>query len=211
MDGNNRYSKKKNINQFESYKLGAKKLIEISEFIFYNYETEFISTFALSVNNRKRSKKLINTLMNVLEYFLEKNSNEKNHKFQIIFKGDLNFLPNNLLNKIKNLEKKNLNLKKKLFIYLNYSGQVDILNAFKVKNKKNLDINKFKNLLITKDIPDPDILIRTGGFQRISDFFLFQISFTELFFIKKLWPEIQKMDIKNIINKFQNIERKFGY
>ena len=211
MDGNNRYSKKKKINQFESYKLGAKKLIEISEFIFHNYETEFISTFALSVNNRNRSKKLINTLMNVLEYFLDKNTNEKNHKFQIIFKGDLNFLPNNILYKIKNLEKKNLNLKKKLLIYLNYSGQVDILNAFKVKTKKNLDIDKFKNLLITKDIPDPDILIRTGGFQRISDFFLFQISFTELFFMKKLWPEMQKMDIKKIINKFQNIERKFGY
>ena len=162
MDGNNRYSKKKNINQFDSYKLGAQKLIEISEFIFHNYETEIISTFALSVNNRNRSKKIINTLIKVLEYFLDKNFDDLNHKFQIFFKGDLNFLSKNILNKIRNLEKKNLNSKKKLFIYFNYSGQKDIINAFKDKMKKNLNIDDFKKLLITKNIPDPDILIRNN-------------------------------------------------
>ena len=149
--------------------------------------------------------------MNVLEYFLDKNFDDINNKFQIIFKGELNFLSKNILNKIRNLEKKNFNSKKKLFIYFNYSGQQDIINAFKDKSKKTINVNDFKNLLITKNIPDPDILIRSGGFQRISDFFLYQISFTEFFFIKKLWPEIQKSDIKKIINKYRNIERKFGY
>ncbi len=209
MDGNNRFSKKKNISQFDSYKLGAKKLLEITEFIFDSYETNLISTFALSVNNTKRSKKLISTLMRVLEYFVNQNNNVSNYKFQINFKGDLNFLPKNLLKKITQLEKKNPQTKKKLLIYLNYSGQLDILNTHTKKLKK-LNIFEFKKLLITKDFPDPDILIRTGGYQRISDFFLFQISFTELFFLKKLWPELQKSDIKNIINKYINIERKFG-
>ncbi len=210
MDGNNRYSKKKNISQFDGYKLGARKLLEISEFIFDNYETNLISTFALSVNNTKRSKKLISTLMKVLEFFVSQSENESNYKFQIKFIGDLSFLPKNLLNKIKQLENKNLKIKKKLLIYFNYSGRLDILNAH-IKKSKNIDINEFKKLLITKDFPDPDILIRTGGYQRISDFFLFQISFTELFFIKKLWPEFNKSDIKKIIHKYINIERKFGY
>ena len=210
MDGNNRFSKKKNISQFDSYKLGARKLLEITKFIFDNYETNIISTFALSVNNTKRSKKLISTLMKVLEYFVNENNNVSNYNFQIRFKGDLSFLPKNLLEKIKKLEHKNLKIKKTLLIYFNYSGRLDILNAH-IKKSKDIDILEFKKLLITKDFPDPDILIRTGGYQRISDFFLFQISFTELFFLKKLWPELQKSDIKNIINKYKNIERKFGF
>ena len=210
MDGNNRFSKKKNISQFDSYKLGARKLIEITKFIFDNYETNIISTFALSVNNTKRSKKLISTLMKVLEYFVNQNNNVSNYNFQIKFKGDLSFLPKNLIEKVKELEHKNLKSRKKLLIYFNYSGRIDILNAH-IKKSKNIDILEFKKLLITKDLPDPDILIRTGGYQRISDFFLFQISFTELFFLKKLWPEVKKTDLKKIIDKYVNIERKFGY
>ena len=210
MDGNNRFSKKKNISQFDSYKLGARKLLEITKFIFDNYETNIISTFALSVNNTKRSKKLISTLMKVLEYFVNENNNVSNYNFRIKFKGDLSFLPKNLLEKIKKLEHKNLKIKKILLIYFNYSGRLDILNAH-IKKSKDIDILEFKKLLITKDFPDPDILIRTGGYQRISDFFLFQISFTELFFLKKLWPELKKSDLKKIIDKYISIERKFGY
>ena len=210
MDGNNRYSRKKNISQFDSYKLGARKLIEIADFIFDHYETEIISTFALSVNNRKRSKKLISILMKVLEYFLDQKTTDTNNKFQIIFKGDLSFLPKKLLDKILQLEKNNLKSKKKLLIYFNYSGRLDILNACKNKSK-NLNLNNFNNHLITKNVTDPDILIRTGGFQRLSDFFLFQISFTELFFLKKLWPEIKKSDVSKVIENYKSIERKFGH
>ena len=123
----------------------------------------------------------------------------------------MKFLPNNIINKIKNIEKNKYKLKKKLVIYLNYSGKDDIFNSIKSLNTlKNLTKNKLQSNLSSAGIPDPDILIRTGGFKRISDFMLYQISFTELFFKKKLWPDINKSDIKKIIKEFYRIDRKFG-
>ena len=96
-------------------------------------------------------------------------------------------------------------------IYLNYSGRDDIHNAF--FSLKKYKINNFKNIqnfLLTAKIPEPDLLIRSGGFKRLSDFMLYQISFTELFFSNKLWPDINTTDIKKYINKFNKIDRKFG-
>ena len=78
------------------------------------------------------------------------------------------------------------------------------------QNFKNTKINKFNNYLLTSDIPDPDILVRTGGFNRLSDFLLYQSSFTELFFIKKLWPDLNKNDVSKILAKYNSLERKFG-
>lgn len=124
----------------------------------------------------------------------------------------MNFLSINLKNKIKLLEKKNYSCDKKLVILLNYSGRKDILNAFLKINssKKNITISSIYNNLILSDMPDPDIMIRTGGFKRISDFLLFNISFTELFFTNKLWPDLNIGDLKKFFKKFQTIERKFG-
>ena len=96
-------------------------------------------------------------------------------------------------------------------IFLNYSGQLDILRAAQKYNYKYLNKNKFHKLLTTNSFNSPDILIRTGGYRRLSDFFLYQISFTELFFLKKLWPDFSTKDLDKIINEYNSIERKFGY
>ena len=212
MDGNNRWSKKNSQSKIESYSKGAKKILSLSENIFKNYNVNYISAFALSNNNLNRTKTLINILKNILEKFLSDEKKISTIKFQIIFLGDLRFLGKNLNSKIEDLEKRNKNKKHKLLIFLNYSGRKDIDLLYKNEkinflNKNNYKINK---LLLTKNIPDPEILIRTGGHQRISDFMLYQLAFTELFFLKKLWPDISNSDIRSVISKYKLINRKFG-
>ena len=211
MDGNNRWSKKKNISKYKSYKKGAEKLIEITNFIFSNYDINYVSAFALSKHNFKRGTVLINIIKNVLLDFLEPSKNSNNFKYKVLFKGNLNFLPTKIVEGLKKLQKNNSKSKKKLVIYLNYSGKEDITNSLKSlfhSNKTNY--RKLDNYLTSAGIPDPDILIRTGGFQRISDFMLYQISFTELFFTTKLWPSISNKDITKFIEKYNKIDRKFG-
>ena len=137
-----------------------------------------------------------------------------NRKFQINFKGDFSFLNKSTIKKINDLQSQNPRSHQKLIIYINYSGKDDILNAynryFLSKSNQRITDKLIKGHLYSKNIPDPDILIRTGGYQRISDFMLYQISFTELMFTKKLWPDLNKTDIDKFIYKYKKIERKFG-
>jgi len=210
MDGNNRWSKKNKTSKLNSYSKGAENLINLANFIFQNTEIDTISAFALSSKNLQRPKTTINMIIKILDKFLDKFLSDNQHRFSYIFKGDLKFLRKKTRTKIKKIEDITKNHSKSLIILINYSGQADLINSFIRTNKQNLPINKDnikKNLQVSEE---PDILIRTGGFQRISDFFLFNISFTELFFTKKLWPDFNKNDFSKILNKYQKIERKFG-
>ena len=211
MDGNNRWSKIKNLNKFQSYSRGANNLIKLSHNIFEKTEVKYITAFALSANNLKRSKKIIETILRILDSNLDQALN-KEFNFSISIRGDLRFLSDKLKKKIVFLEKKNPSNKKKLIILMNFSGKQDIIDTTnKIRSSgKKISIKDFYSNSILSNIPDPDILIRTGGYQRISDFLLFNISFTELFFTKKLWPDLKYIDVQNIINKFKKIERKFG-
>ncbi len=212
MDGNNRWSKKNEINPYDSYIKGSKKLLEISEYIFSNYETKYITAFALSKNNLKRSTEKIKILKSVIEYFVENLDTISKFKFRITIKGNLGFLNKKLINKINDLNLRNLHFSKSLIILINYSGQDDVFNSLIQINKLKIKLNRtnFEKNLLLGSIPNPDILIRTGGYQRISNFMLYQLSFTDFFFLKKLWPEIKKNDVKNIIQSFKKINRKFG-
>ncbi len=211
MDGNKRWFKKNTISKYESYKKGANKLIEITKFIFENYDINYVSSFALSKHNFSRGSNLINILKKILFDFLINSEQINNFNFSVKFIGNLKFLAKKELELIKKFESKNQKCKKKLFIYLNYSGKDDIFNASKSLYKLGkFDLNTFHRYLSSGQIPDPDILIRTGGYKRISDFMLYQVSFTELFFTNKLWPDLKKTDIKNYINQFYKIDRKFG-
>ena len=210
MDGNNRWSKKYSHSKTNSYSQGAEKLLAISDNIFKRYNLKYISAFALSSNNLKRAKTLINILKNILSRFLNDDERIAKLNFQIIFLGDLNFLGKDLTHKIKYLENINKKKKQKLIIFLNYSGRKDIDLKYLKKDILKKNNNQTKNNLLTKNLPDPEILIRTGGYQRISDFMLYQIAFTELFFLKKLWPDISVNDVDKIISNYKNINRKFG-
>ena len=214
MDGNNRWSKKNDKKPFEAYSSGAKRLLALSKHIFDNYDIYYISAFALSKKNLKRSSTIIKTLRRVLEYFLNEQKNLSQRNFQITFKGDFSFLDKKTINKIHLLEKDNPISKKNLIIYINYSGKDDIIRScndfYQLNSNKKITNKILKKNLYSKNIPDPDVLIRTGGYQRISDFMLYQISFTELMFTKKLWPDFSNTDVDNFIDKFYKIERKFG-
>lgn len=205
MDGNNRWSKKNSLSFTEGYKKGANKLLSISNYIFKEYSVNYISAFALSKNNLSRPKNILNSIKNVLDKSLN-DLDEYNLEFDIQFIGDFNFLSDSIKKKILAINKKK-KFKKKLVIFLNYSGKDEIINASKYTNS---DQQSFEKNLYTKSLPDPDILIRSGGFSRLSNFMLYQLAFTELFFSKKLWPEIQPYDIKKIISKYNLIDRKFG-
>lgn len=211
MDGNTRWAKKNNQNLYDSYKKGSLKLLNLTEYLFRSYDMSFVSSFALSSHNLKRSAKTISILKKVLNDFLDSNINEDRYKFSIRFIGDLTFLNSSLIEKLKNLEAKKQNFNKSLIIFINYSGRQDIINS--INSQKKNDLIKKDNLnyfLSTKDFPNPDLIIRTGGFQRISDFMLFQIAFSELIFTKKLWPDISNSDLKRMIKKYHDTERKFG-
>ena len=210
MDGNNRWSLKNKRSKYDSYKNGAKKLLEITKFIFDNYDINYVSAFALSKHNFKRGSSIINIIQKVLKDFLNQNPNKNNFRFS--FRGDLTFLPKKIFKGIKDLEKVNMKSKKQLIIYLNYSGKEDIISAAKsLKNSNKFNGKIYSKTLKSSNIPDPDMLIRSGGFQRLSDFLLYQISFTDFFFTKTLWPDMKKSQIEKYINQFKNIERKFGF
>lgn len=203
MDGNNRWSRKSSLSKYDGYKNGAKKLISLTNFIFANTNINFISAFALSKNNLQRSSGVLKIIKKVLLETL-KDYDNKRINYDLFFIGDFNFLELNVKKKILSINKNNL-FKKKLIIYLNYGGREDIQQAAKSNINK-----KFETNLLSNKFSDPDILIRTGGFKRISNFLLYQLAFTEFFFLKKLWPDLLPRDIKKIINQFNEIERKFG-
>ena len=211
MDGNNRWSKKKNLNLSKGYTSGAYKLMKITTHIFKNYDVKYISAFALSKNNLNRSKTIISTIKNVLLDFLNKYEENYNFDFKIKFIGDLNFLNKKIRDKIKLIENINISSKNNLIIFINYSGKSDISNSINNLNKfSKINEISFSKILNTKNLPDPDMLIRTGGFQRLSNFMLYQLAFTELYFTKKLWPELTNIDIDRYIKNFHRIDRKFG-
>ena len=211
MDGNNRWSKINGKNKYQSYSKGANNLLELSNNIFTKTKVSNITAFALSKNNLNRSKSIIHSIIKILDINLDQALN-KEINFSISIRGDLRFLSSEMNEKIELLHKRNTNNYKKLIILINYSGRQDIIDSSLqlINSKKKLNLENFASSSILSGLPDPDLLIRTGGYQRISDFLLFNISFTELFFTKKLWPDLKYNDVLRIINKFNNIERKFG-
>ena len=214
MDGNNRWSKKNNISKYKSYKKGANNLLNLTNFIFNNTKANYVSAFALSKNNLNRSNKLISLLKRLLLEFVDDLINDEvNLKFKINFIGDRSFLNSDINKKIDKIEKIDPKINKYLSIFINYSGKADIDQAaykYHLYLKKKHRIKNLEDFLLTKDLPDPDMLIRTGGYSRLSDFIIYQSTFTEFFFTNKLWPDLSKKDLLKIFNKFYLLERKFG-
>ncbi len=212
MDGNGRWGLKKKNNRNYGHKEGLKTVEKIVSEVIRN-KIKFLTLFAFSTENWKRPKKEINYLLNLLESFLKSKINklhEKNIKIKII--GQKKF--SNKLNKLLIFAEKKTSSNNllQINIALNYGSKNELLNAFKLlqKNKKKINLKNINSNLYTKNIPDPDILIRTGNTQRLSNFLLWQIAYSEIFFVKKLWPEFNEKDLKKIIKKYLNIKRNFG-
>ena len=212
MDGNGRWGLKNKNSRNSGHKAGLKTVEKIIKESLKN-KIKFLTLYAFSTENWKRPKKEINYLFSLLESFLI-NRIEELHKQNIRLKiiGVKNF--SKKLNKLLVASEKKTNKNKKLQINLalNYGSKFELLNAFRELEKKGDKINE-KNLtkyLQTKNIPDPDLLIRTGNTHRLSNFLLWQLAYSEIFFEKKLWPDFNEKDYNKIINKFKNIKRNFG-
>ena len=212
MDGNGRWGLKHKKSRNAGHKAGLKTVEKIIKESF-KQKIKFLTLYAFSTENWKRPKKEIDYLFNLLEIFLI-NRIEDLHKQNIKLKiiGVKNFSPK--LNKLLNLaEKKTFkNTDLQINLALNYGSKFELINAFKNLCKKKDKINE-KNLikyLQTKDTPDPDLLIRTGNTKRLSNFLLWQIAYSEIFFVKKLWPSFNEQDYIKIIQKYKSIKRNFG-
>ena len=212
MDGNGRWGLKYKNSRNAGHKAGLKTVERVIKETLRN-KIKFLTLFAFSTENWKRPKKEIHYLFSLLENFLI-NRVEELHKQNIRLKilGSKKFSPR--LNKLLNFSEKKTSKNKKLQINLalNYGAKLELINAFKMINKSGDKVSE-KNLeryLQTKDIPDPDILIRTGNTKRLSNFLLWQLAYTEIFFNKKLWPAFTEKDFKKIIKEYKNIKRNFG-
>ena len=213
MDGNGRWGLKK----FNSRKFGHRKGIKTVEKIIeasIKKNIKFLTLYTFSTENWKRPKYEINFLFNLLEEYLKKNINiliKNKIKFKIL--GDLNKFPKNLKSSLNNAIKlTSKNKKLQINLALNYGSKDEILRSFKIVKQKKMAIN-IKNIeknFYTADSPDPDILIRTGNTNRLSNFLLWQLSYSEIFFVRKLWPDFNKSDFNKILDRFKKIKRNYG-
>ena len=212
MDGNGRWGIKNKNSRNAGHRAGLNTVEKIIKETI-KQKIQFLTLYAFSTENWKRPKKEINFLFNLLENFLLNRIDDlhkQNIKLKII--GVKNFSPR--LNKLLNLSEKKTsrNTKLQINLALNYGSKLELINAFKNLSKKKEKINE-KNLtkhLQTQNIPDPDLLIRTGNTKRLSNFLLWQLAYSEIFFEKKLWPEFNEKDYSKIIKNYRLIKRNFG-
>ena len=212
MDGNGRWGLKYKNSRNAGHKAGLDTVEMIIKASIKN-KIKHLTLYAFSTENWKRPKKEVNYLFNLLENFLIDRVEElhkENIKLKII--GIKKFSPK--LNKLLDLSEKKTskNTKLQINLALNYGSKSELINAFKKLNKNREAVSE-KNLtkyLQTRNIPDPDILIRTGNTKRLSNFLLWQLAYSEIFFEKKLWPEFNEKDYIKIINIYRSIKRNFG-
>jgi undecaprenyl diphosphate synthase len=212
MDGNGRWGLKYKNSRNSGHKEGLKTVEKIIKETIKN-GINYLTLYVFSTENWKRPNKEINFLFGLLEKFL-KNKIQEFHKQNIKLKiiGEKNFSKklNNLLNMSEKLTSKNS--KCQINLALNYGSKNELISAFKKikKYKKKINEKNIDNYLQTKNIPYPDLLIRTGNTKRLSNFLLWQLAYSEIYFVKKLWPEFNEIDYIKIIKKFKKIKRNFG-
>ena len=214
MDGNGRWAKIKNKSRNYGHYQGTRNIESIIDFCLKK-KISFLTLFAFSLDNWKRPKNETTYLFSLIEKFIEeKQSLFLRENIKIKFIGEIDKLEKKIQKIILDIEKKTKKNKNiTVNIALNYSSKNEILNSFRrliQKKNKKISIKDIHDNLYTSKIPDPEILIRTGGYQRLSDFLLWQISYSELFFIKKLWPDFSYKDLNLILKKYHHIKRNFG-
>jgi undecaprenyl diphosphate synthase len=214
MDGNGRWGLKKK----RSRNYGHLKGLNVIESVIKSSikrKIPYLTLYTFSTENWKRPDKEINFLFNLIRKHIRKNLKkiiERGIKIKII--GSKKNLPRDITESLKLIEKKTKNNDVIVInLALNYGSKQEIIsvcrNLVNKKNKK-IDLNSFEGELYTKNIPDPEILIRTGGEKRLSNFLLWQLAYTEIFFVDKLWPDFNENDFNKIIMKFNKIKRNFG-
>ena len=213
MDGNGRWGLKKNKSRNYGHLKGLKAVETVIKSSI-NQKIPYLTLYTFSTENWKRPEQEIDFLFSLIRKHIKKNLKKiLKQEIKINIIGEKEGLPQDINKIIKFVERKTFNNKKiTLNLALNYGSKEEILSACKklVQKNKVINQNNFEQNLYTTNIPNPDILIRTGGAKRLSNFLLWQLAYTEIFFIDKLWPEFKEIDFNKIVNKFYNIKRNFG-
>ena len=213
MDGNGRWALQKGKSRNYGHQCGLKTIEKIVDYSIKK-KISYLTLFTFSSENWKRPKKEVSFLFKLLENYFKKNLLKvirNGIKVKII--GNKSKLSSNLRKIIKLAENKTRKNKKiSVQLALNYGSKQEIINSMKIVNKKKqkITIKNFEKNIYTSGFPDPDILIRTGDRRRLSNFLLWQIVYTEIFFVKKMWPDFNNNDFQKILNKFKKIKRNFG-
>ena len=220
MDGNGRWATKRGLPRAAGHKKGAEVVVEIAKVV-KELGVKYLTLYAFSTENWKRSPEEIGALMQLLRQYLDKNFKElEQNDVKIRFIGERYMLDADIVEKMERLEKNTAENKSLILqIALSYGSRQEILNAVKklaerVKNGdmllKDIDEQAFSDMLYTTGVPDPDLLIRTSGEQRISNYLLWQIAYSELFFTTTLWPDFTKEELESIVKNYQTRERRYG-
>ena len=213
MDGNGRWGIKHKGSRNLGHRAGLKTVEDVIQ-VSIEEKIKYLTLYTFSTENWKRPKKEVSFLFGLLENFLkEKIDVLIKRKIKLKFIGELKRVTPTLKKLIKISEKKtSQNSIIQVNIALNYGSRSELISALKLINKKKIKINEMNidNNLFTKNIPNPDIMIRTGNTQRLSNFLLWQLAYTEIFFEKKLWPDFKKKDFIMILKKYKLIKRNFG-
>ena len=214
MDGNGRWGLKNYNNRNKGHYYGLQNINKVIEHC-VKLKIKYLTLYTFSTENWNRPKKEIDYLFYLFKFFYKKKFSKMNkNNIRVKFIGDFRNIPKDLKKIIKNIQEKTKNNNAITVIFaFNYGAKSELINAFRnilKRKKKKINEELISNNLYTKNIPDPDILIRTGGEKRLSNFLLWQISYAELFFIDKYWPDFTFLDLKKIVNRFNVIKRKFG-
>ena len=220
MDGNGRWAKKQGLPRLSGHQKGAETLQEIVRAA-ADFGVKYMTLYAFSTENWQRDPEEVRGLMSLLRQYLKSEFKEIQEKgVRIIFIGERNMLENDIVEKMEKIERDTVSNKNlTLCIALSYGSRQEIVNACKKIatlsqrgdiRAEDVDIKMFSDMLYTKDVPDPDLVIRTSGEQRISNYLLWQIAYSELFFTSTLWPDFTKKELGDIIAEFNQRERRYG-
>ncbi len=220
MDGNGRWAQKRGLPRSAGHKKGAETLQEVVRAA-GELGIKYLTLYAFSTENWQRDAEEVEGLMNLLRQYLKSELKEIQEKgVRIIFIGELHMLAADIVSQMDKIEHDTAkNDKMTLCIALSYGSRQEIVSAAQkiasLAQKgdiriEDIDIKMFSDMLYTKDIPDPDLVIRTSGEQRISNYLLWQIAYSELFFTPTLWPDFNKQELEKIIEDFNHRERRYG-
>ncbi len=220
MDGNRRWARARGLPIIAGHEKGAETLTDVVKAA-KDLGIKYVTVYAFSTENWKREKAEVDGLMNLLRKYLDKSFKElEENNARIVFIGERNMLASDIVEKMQQIEERTAqNSDITLCVALSYGGRQEIISASEKiaelvqngeLNIKDIDEKKFSDMLYTKGMPDPDLLIRTSGEKRISNFLLWQLSYSEFYFSDTLWPDFSKQELVDIIDNYKKRERRYG-
>lgn len=216
MDGNGRWARERGLPRIIGHKVGAESVREIIRAA-KDIGIKYLTLFTFSTENWKRPEEEVNFLMDMLQRLLRDEVEDlKRNGVRLRAMGRLDMLPRRVREELKHAEREtNMNRELTVILAISYSGRAEIVDALKKivregKNPEQISEETFSNFLYLPDIPEPDLMIRTSGEMRISNFMLWQLAYTELYFTRTLWPDFRREEFLKIIEDYTKRERRFG-